>query len=53
MLGRGRGGEGTAGERFRLTSIADALATVVPWYQPSGRQGSLESLQVRIHAPWA
>ncbi len=30
MLGRGRGGEGTAGERFRLTRIADALATMCP-----------------------
>ena len=30
MLGRGRGGEGMAGERFRLTRIADALATMCP-----------------------
>ena len=28
MLGRGRGGEGTVGERFRLTRIADALVTI-------------------------
>ena len=26
---------------------------VVQWYQPSARQGSLESFPVRIHAPWA
>ncbi len=30
MLGRGRVGEGTARERFRLTRIADALATMCP-----------------------
>jgi len=30
VLGRGRGGEGMAGERFRLTRIADALATMCP-----------------------
>ena len=30
MLGRGRGGEGMAGERFKLTRIADALATMCP-----------------------